>query len=41
MFTTSKSKYLSNDMNIFGTCSIPLTVGNIGKEVAVIDKFVF
>ncbi len=24
MFITSKNKYLSNDMNIFGTCSIPL-----------------
>ncbi len=26
MFITSKNKYLSNDMNIFGTCSIPLRV---------------
>ncbi len=25
MFITSKNKYLSNDMNIFGTYSIPLT----------------
>ncbi len=25
MFITSKNKYLSNDMNIFGTCSIPLS----------------
>ncbi len=25
MFITSKNKYLSNDMKIFGTCSIPLT----------------
>ncbi len=24
MFITSKNKYLLNDMNIFGTCSIPL-----------------
>ncbi len=24
MFITSKNKYLSNDMKIFGTCSIPL-----------------
>ncbi len=24
MFITSKKKYLSNDMRIFGTCSIPL-----------------
>ncbi len=24
MFITSKNKYLSNDMNMFGTCSIPL-----------------
>ncbi len=24
MFITSKNKYLSNDMTIFGTCSIPL-----------------
>ncbi len=24
MFITSKNKYLSNDMRIFGTCSIPL-----------------
>ncbi len=24
MFITSKKKYLSNDMKIFGTCSIPL-----------------
>ncbi len=26
MFITSKNKYLSNDMKIFGTCSIPLNV---------------
>ncbi len=26
MFITSKNKYLSNDMKIFGTCSIPLTM---------------
>ncbi len=25
MFITSKKKYLSNDMIIFGTCSIPLS----------------
>ncbi len=25
MFITSKNKYISNDMKIFGTCSIPLT----------------
>ncbi len=25
IFITSKNKYLSNDMKIFGTCSIPLT----------------
>ncbi len=25
MFITSINKYLSNDMKIFGTCSIPLT----------------
>ncbi len=25
MFITSKNKYLSNDIKIFGTCSIPLT----------------
>ncbi len=25
MYITSKNKYLSNDMNIFGTYSIPLT----------------
>ncbi len=24
MFITSKNKYLSNDMKLFGTCSIPL-----------------
>ncbi len=24
MFITTKNKYLSNDMKIFGTCSIPL-----------------
>ncbi len=24
MFITSKNKYLSNDMKIFGICSIPL-----------------
>ncbi len=24
MFITSKNKYLSSDMKIFGTCSIPL-----------------
>ncbi len=27
MFITSKNKYLSNDMKIFGTCSIPLIIG--------------
>ncbi len=27
MFITSKTKYLSNDMKIFGTCSIPLIQG--------------
>ncbi len=26
MFVTSKNKYLSNDMKIFGTCSIPLMI---------------
>ncbi len=26
MFITSKNKYLSNDMKIFGTCSIPLNM---------------
>ncbi len=26
MFITSKNKYLSNDMKIFGTCSIPLNI---------------
>ncbi len=26
MFITSKNKYLSNDMKIFGTCSIPLSI---------------
>ncbi len=26
MFITSKNKYLSNDMKIFGTCSIPLSL---------------
>ncbi len=26
MFITSKNKYLLNDMKIFGTCSIPLTI---------------
>ncbi len=25
MFITSENKYISNDMKIFGTCSIPLT----------------
>ncbi len=25
MFITSKNKYLSNDMKIFGSCSIPLS----------------
>ncbi len=30
MFITSKNKYLSNDMKIFGTCSIPL---NLGKPI--------
>ncbi len=25
MFINSKNKYLSNDMKIFGTCSIPLS----------------
>ncbi len=30
MFIKSKNKYLSNDMKIFGTCSIPLnTLPNV------------
>ncbi len=30
MFTISKKKYLSNDMKIFGTCAIPLSI-NMGQ----------
>ncbi len=43
MFITSKNKYLSNDMNIFGTCSIPLiicemiTVDEADKDAEVIQ----
>ncbi len=29
MFITSKNKYLSNDMKIFGTCSIPLNTRQV------------
>ncbi len=29
MFITSKNKYLSNDMKIFGTCSIPLKLKDV------------
>ncbi len=29
MFITSKNKYLSNDIKIFGTCSIPLMLLDI------------
>ncbi len=29
IFITSKNKYLSNDMKIFGTCSIPLIISDI------------
>ncbi len=32
MFITSKNKYLSNDMKIFGTCSIPLRQGGGGQD---------
>ncbi len=31
MFITSKNKYLSNDMKIFGTCSIPLILKHFKK----------
>ncbi len=38
MFITSKNKYLSNDMKIFGTCSIPLiNVLYINKLLNKID----
>ncbi len=35
MFITSKNKYLSNDMKIFGTCSIPLSVGSEEMHEAI------
>ncbi len=40
MFITSKNKYLSNDMKIFGTCSIPLR-RTIMKTPKVHDKVLF
>ncbi len=33
MFITSKNKYLSNDMKIFGTCSIPLRLWESSYKV--------
>ncbi len=33
MFITSKNKYLSNDMKIFGTCSIPLNLSYMYTRV--------
>ncbi len=35
MFITSKNKYLSNDMKIFGTCYIPLTLNVKGTKYMV------
>ncbi len=35
MFITSKNKYLSNDMKMFGTCSIPLSQTLDGAKVNV------
>ncbi len=32
MFITSKNKNLSNDMKIFGTCSIPLRTALVEKD---------
>ncbi len=37
MFITSKNKYLSNDMKIFGTCSIPLNVVDVTKFIIIRD----
>ncbi len=37
MFITSKNKYLSNDMKIFGACSIPLIKqGTLGYLVRIL-----
>ncbi len=41
LFITSKNKYLSNDMNIFGTCSIPLSSFSSLKSVCIIFKCSF
>ncbi len=37
MFITSKNKYLSNDMKIFGTCSIPLNIWYSQKGLMTIN----
>ncbi len=39
MFITSKNKYLSNDMKIFGTCSIPLSCVMFLHEVVLLVYF--
>ncbi len=39
MFIISKNKYLSNDMKIFGTCSIPLNSEKI-REFFIADNFI-
>ncbi len=41
MFITSKNKYLSNDMKIFGTCSIPLRQEQIYKNISLHNNYLF
>ncbi len=38
MFNTSKNKYLSNDMNIFGTCSIPLIATLLSRKPNIMQS---
>ncbi len=38
MFIISKNKYLSNDMKIFGTCSIPLRNGATSTKWQLMQK---
>ncbi len=39
MFITSKNKYLSNDMKIFGTCSNPLMPQSTGGHSIIYTVF--
>ncbi len=41
MFITSKNKYLSNDMKISGTCSIPLSRNCQNKSLEIVTTKIY